>query len=146
MHAIVGNIWLLEEWGILGYIVHNIVLVFRVIINPLPVFTGGDYSLPLRPSVCPSVCLSHFSFPHFFSLCVWGIIWNLLNSFKMSNYRSSLHFGSVWLTYFREIIFYSNFLMFGFDILHNSALFSQFPQTGRGRVLLMQYSQNACFV
>ena len=35
--------------------------------------------------------------------------------------------------------------MFGFDILHIRALyqmFSQFPQTGRGLVLLMQYSQN----
>lgn len=38
--------------------------------------------------------------------------------------------------------------MFGFDIRHNSALFSLFPQTGRGHVLLIQYSQNqnACFL
>lgn len=49
--------------------------------------------------VCPSAPLQ---FSTLFSLCVWGIIWNLLNSFKMSNYRSSLHFCSVWLTYFRE--------------------------------------------
>lgn len=31
MYVIVCNIWLLEEWGILGYIVYNIVMVFRVI-------------------------------------------------------------------------------------------------------------------
>lgn len=35
--------------------------------------------------------------------------------------------------------------MFGFYILYNSAWFSQFLQTGMGRVLLMQCSQNACF-
>lgn len=33
MYVIVCNIWLLEEWGILGYIVYNIVMVFKVIYN-----------------------------------------------------------------------------------------------------------------
>lgn len=43
----------------------------------------------VRPSDCPSVCLTWVL--HTISLFVWGMIWNLLNSFKLSNNRSSLY-------------------------------------------------------
>lgn len=64
-----------------------------------------------------SVCLSHFSFLHFFFFMRLRNKCNLPNSFKMSKNRSSYHFCSVWLTSFRENTFlYFIVLMFGFVI------------------------------
>lgn len=58
-------------------------------------------------SVSPSVCLSPLKFyTLFFSLCFWRIIWNSLNSFKMSNNRSGLYFCCVWSTYYQESNFF----------------------------------------
>lgn len=69
-------------------------------------------------SVSPSVCLSPLKFyTLFFSLCFWRIIWNSLNSFKMSNNRSGLYFCCVWSTYYRESNFFTfYFLTIGFDV------------------------------
>lgn len=61
-------------------------------ISPLPVSPvspeGTISFFCVRQFVCPSfrlfACMSHFSCPHYFSFSVWGIIWILLISFKMS--------------------------------------------------------------
>lgn len=56
----------------------------------------------VRPSVCPSICLTSAFHT---SLCFLGIILYLLNRFKMSNNRPSLLVCSVRLTYFFRIFF-----------------------------------------
>lgn len=80
-----------------------------------PLLEGTKAFFRVGQSVCLSV--PTLVLHTFFSLCFWRIIWNSLNSFKMSNIRTGLYFCCVWSTYYRE----SNFLTFyfltiGFDV------------------------------